>query len=86
MVVIPSSRAQGWSNPRKVPANSPRSSIGMPQAMFPIATPIRKLDNTLPPKNPTSHICRHQRIGCLLRNSIANARKMSAASSSMNTR
>ncbi len=25
----------------------------------------------LPPLKPTSHICRHQRIGCLLRNSMA---------------
>ncbi len=52
--------------------------------MLPIATPISRLDNTLPALNPMSHICRHHRIGCLLRNSIATARKISATSSSTN--
>ena len=58
----------------------------MPQAMFPIATPISRLERMLPALNPMSHICRHQRIGCLLRNSMATARKISATSSSTNAR
>ena len=54
--------------------------------MLPSATPISRLDRMLPTEKPMSHICRHQRIGCLLRNSMATARKISAASSSMNAR
>ena len=58
----------------------------MPQAMLPMATPMSRLDRTLPALKPMSHICRHQRIGCLLRNSMATARKISATSSSTNAR
>ena len=85
-VVTPTSSGYGFSRPRNVPANSPLASIGTPQAMLPIATPMSSADTMLPAENPMSHICRHQRIGCLLRNSMATARKISATSSSMNAR
>ena len=54
--------------------------------MLPSATPMSSADTMLPAAKPMSHICRHQRIGCLLRNSIATARKISAASSRISAR
>ena len=54
--------------------------------MLPSATPMSRPDTRLPAENPMSHICRHQRIGCLLRNSMATARKISDTSSKTNAR
>jgi hypothetical protein len=48
--------------------------------MLPSAVPMSKDDTMLPTEKFTSHICRRQRSGSLLRNSIAAARKISAAS------
>ena len=71
---------------RKSPANSCCASSGKPQAMLPMATPISRLDPMLPAAKPTSHICRHQPIGCLLRNSMATARKINDTSRSTNAK
>ena len=54
--------------------------------MLPSAMPISSAEKMLPAEKLTSHICRHQRIGCLLRNSIATARKISDASNSIKAR
>ena len=85
-VVMPTSSGYGVSRPRNVPANSPLASTGTPHAMLPSAVPMSSDDTMLPTEKPMSHICRHQRIGCLLRNSIATARKISDASSSISAR
>ena len=50
--------------------------------MLPKATPRSRLQPRLATEKLTSHIFRHQRIGCLLRNSMATARKIKATSSS----
>jgi len=57
-----------------------------PQMMLPKATPNSRLQPRLATEKLTSHICRHQRIGCLLRNSMATARKISMQRSNMNAR
>ncbi len=85
-VVTPTSSGYGVSRPRKVPANSPFASTGTPHAMLPSATPMSRLDRMLPTEKLMSHICRHQHSGRLLRNSIATARKISAASSIISAR
>src|SRR5438034_116778 len=77
-VVTPIQSAYGLSRLARSPANSRCSLSGMPRTMLPIATPKRKLASRLPAQKLTSQSCRHQRIGCLLRNSIATARKMRA--------
>jgi hypothetical protein len=85
-VVTPTSSGYGFSRPRNVPANSPCASTGTPQAMLPSATPSSRPDRMLPTEKLTSHICRHQCSGRLLRNSIATDRKISDASSKNSAR
>ena len=86
-VVTPISSAYGCSRPRKLPANSPRASSGTPQAMLPIATPISRLEHeAAAPRSRRPRTRRQRGDGCLLRNSIATARKISAQSRAMNAR
>jgi hypothetical protein len=51
---------------------------------LPKATPISSAAPTLPRLKIASQVCRHRGEACLLRNSMATARKMSVVSSSMN--
>jgi len=66
--------------------NSRSAFSGIPQMTLPKATPRSRLHPMLATEKLTSQTCRHRCPACLLRNSMATARKINMQSSSMKAR